>query len=97
MLYKNSGPESNWLKIRLRGTTSNRDGLGARVSLVANANAQHRQHTGPSHFTSQGSQPVHFGLGSATQVERVEVTWPSGRVSTLQNVNVNAQITIEEP
>lgn len=97
VLYKNSGPENNWLKIRLRGTTSNRDGLGARVSLVANAIAQHRQHTGPSHFTSQDSQPVHFGLGTATQVERVEVTWPSGRVSTLQNVGVNAQITIEEP
>lgn len=97
VLYRNSGPEGNWLKIRLRGTTSNRDGLGARISLVANGKTQYRQHTGPSHFTSQDSQPVHFGLGSATQVDQIEVVWPSGSISTHRNLGVNGQITIDEP
>ena len=68
----------HWLKIKLIGTVSNRDGLGATVRLTAGDRTYMKYHDGKSGYLSQSSLPLYFGLGEATQVDRIEVDWPSG-------------------
>ena len=87
----------NYLKVRLIGTSSNRDGLGARVEVRAGDRTYVQVHDGQSGYLSQSSLPLYFGLGDATVVERVEVRWPSGRWQTATGpIAANAQINIEE-
>ena len=73
----------NWLGVRLVGEASNRSGLGARVTLVADGESQTRVHDGKSGYLSQSLQPLYFGLGSRSEVERIEVRWPSGATQTI--------------
>ncbi|MCP4200623.1 MAG: hypothetical protein GY769_01655 [bacterium] len=73
----------NFLKVRLIGTESNRDGLGARVTVFAGDNSYLKVHDGKSGYLSQSSYPLYFGLGDATAVDRVEVVWPSGKRQTV--------------
>jgi hypothetical protein len=68
----------HWLKIKLIGTVSNRDGLGATVRLTAGGRTTMKYHDGKSGYLSQSSLPLYFGLGEATRVDRIEVDWPSG-------------------
>jgi hypothetical protein len=68
----------HWLKIKLIGTVSNRDGLGATVRLTAGGRTYMKYHDGKSGYLSQSSLPLYFGLGEAARVDRVEVDWPSG-------------------
>ncbi len=74
------------LKVTLRGTQSNRDGLGAWVTVTAGGQSQTRYHDGKSGYMAQSSLPLYFGLGDATQIEIVEVVWPSGVVQTLTDL-----------
>jgi hypothetical protein len=85
----------NYLNVRLRGTTSNRDAVGARVRLRARGRTQHRLVSGGSGF---GCLPFdqHFGLGAATAIESLEVDWPSRRRQRFEQVPVNATIRITE-
>ena len=68
----------NYLKLKLKGERSNRDGLGARVTLQTEARSYTRVHDGKSGYLSQSRLPLYFGLGNASLVERIEVIWPSG-------------------
>jgi hypothetical protein len=87
----------HYLKIRLIGTASNRDGLGATVKVVAGAKTYMRYHDGKSGYLSQSSMPLYFGLGDAGRVDRIEVTWPSGTRQTLTDtLTVNSLLTITE-
>lgn len=95
MIYLSSGAEGNWLKIKLEGAKSNRDGLGAQVSVRAGGKSQKRIHTGPLHYLSQDNQPLHFGLGVAKQA-RIEVRWPNGKISAPIDVTANQTISIKE-
>jgi hypothetical protein len=72
------------LEVRLRGTRSNRDGLGAVVQVRAGGRTWTQQHDGKSGYLGQSSLPLYFGLGEADRVERVEVRWPSGRRQLLE-------------
>jgi hypothetical protein len=93
-LWKNeSAPERRWLILRLVGTRSNRDGIGARVA----AGNQLRAMTTASGYASSSHAGVHFGLGSASEVDRVEVKWPSGTRQILNNVKTNQVIEVTEP
>ena len=96
MLFRNNGNSNGWLKVVLRGTKSNRCGIGAKLSLVAGGKTQYRQYTG-EHYMGQDYIPVHFGLGQATQVDSLTITWPSGTTQTLTNININQTITVVEP
>lgn len=87
-----------FLSIRLVGTTSNRDGLGATVRVHAGGRVQSRFHDGKSGYLAQSSLPLYFGLGSATTVDKVEVAWPSGRRQERTGpLPVNASLVLEEP
>ncbi|MDX1382159.1 MAG: CRTAC1 family protein [Thermoanaerobaculia bacterium] len=89
--------ELSYLRVRLRGTRSNRDGLGARVVVRTRQGVQTRYHDGASGYLSHSSQPLYFGLGAARRVERVEVLWPSGTRQRVGDVDVNTTVEIVEP
>lgn len=88
----------HFLKIKLTGTRSNRDGLGALVRLTAGGRTQTQQHDGKSGYLSQSALPLYFGLGDATKIDRVEVTWPAGKIQLLEkDLSPNTLLTIVEP
>jgi hypothetical protein len=92
-LWRNdSSPGSRWLIVRLAGTKSNRDGIGARV-MVGN---QVRTMTTAMGYASSSHAGLHFGLGPAPGPVRVEVQWPSGSRQTIENVEVNRVLEIVE-
>ena len=92
-LWQNeSAPGNRWLIVRLVGTKSNRDGIGARVS-VGN---QVRTMTTAVGYASSSHAGVHFGLGTSTGPVRVEIQWPSGARQAIENVKTNQVIEIRE-
>ncbi|MFC1718911.1 PKD domain-containing protein, partial [Candidatus Poribacteria bacterium] len=96
-LYRNDGGIKNWLHIRLVGTQSNRDGIGARITLDAGALSQIREVNRASGMYAQESLIAEFGLANYAQADSIEVEWPSGVVQTLTNVSANQLITVVEP
>ena len=87
----------NWLAVRLVGTHSNRDGIGARLTLEAGGRRQIREVSGGRSFMGQHMRPAHFGLGTVSKVGRLTVRWPSGIVQTLTDVPANRRVTVTEP
>ncbi len=85
----------HWLKVKLRGTQSNRDALGARVRLKAGGQTWTQWNDGSSGYLSHSVMPLYFGLGDAEKVDSVEVTWPSGKTQTARP-KANMQIEIVE-
>jgi hypothetical protein len=87
----------HFLKIKLVGTASNRDGLGTTVKVFAGNKVLTQYHDGKSGYLSQSSIPLYFGLGDATKVDHIELQWPSGRKQSLdKDIHVNALLTITE-
>lgn len=95
-LFRNQGNGNNWLQIDLEGTVSNRDGIGARVFVTAGGVTQLREQSGGVHKWAQNHQRIHFGLAENTQVDLLEIHWPSGIVQKLENVSANQLITVLE-
>jgi len=100
-LYHNNTNANAWLKVKLVGTTSNRDGAGTKVrvrAIFAGASRWQRRDVTSSSDGYNGMGPIaHFGLGNATTVNLVRVEWPSGTVQELSNVARNQMLTIVEP
>jgi len=87
----------NWLTVKLVGTKSNRDAIGARVVARAGGKVQYHYLRGGGSYLSVSDRRVHLGLGTATRVDRIEIIWPSGTRQTMQNVRpVNRFLTIHE-
>ena len=87
-----------YLKVKLQGERSNRDGLGARVTLQAGALSYTRVHDGKSGYLSQSRLPLYFGLGDVSFVDRIEVIWPSGGRQVVSGpIRTNQQLEIREP
>jgi hypothetical protein len=88
----------HWLKIKLRGTVSNRDGLGATVRVMAGGSTFTKFNDGKSGYLSQSSLPLYFGLGTAQKVDRVEVDWPAGTKQVVtRNLRANEVLAVTEP
>ncbi|HEX4346667.1 MAG TPA: CRTAC1 family protein [Vicinamibacterales bacterium] len=85
----------NYLNVRLRGVTCNRDAIGARLHLVAGGESRHLVLSGGSNF---GCLPLeqHFGLGRERSVERLEIWWPGGSRQVFEGLPPNATIAIAE-
>jgi enediyne biosynthesis protein E4 len=103
VLYLNNLKKvGNSIELKLVGTRSNRDAIGARVRLTAGGKTMTRQVEAGSGYASQMMMPLHFGLGNATSVDGVEIRWPSGEVQYLEGTQLTAmmkdkrQIRIEE-
>ena len=88
---------NNWLIVKTIGTASNRDGIGARITLTANGRTQIREIAAGASNSSQNMLPVHFGLGQAEVVDELRIQWPSGTLQTLQDVAPNQVLTVVEP
>ena len=92
-VWRNGGPAGHWLRIVLRGRASNRDGIGATIT-VGNRRFSMTSATG---YASSVLQGVHVGLGSATSVPRIEVHWPSGRKQVVDVPGVDRIVEVTEP
>lgn len=90
------GSKNRWAVVQLAGKESNRQGIGARVRLVAGGRAQVREIHAGSGYLSSPPPEAHFGLGQATRIERIEVRWPSGKRQTLEGLAANRVIRIAE-
>jgi hypothetical protein len=96
VLRNDGGNANNSILIKTIGVKSNRDGVGARVKLVAGDLTQIDEvHSGDS-YLSQNDRRLHFGLEKATKVDLIEVHWPSGTVDKVANTGVNKMVTIKE-
>ena len=90
------GERRAWLAVELTGTTSNRDAIGAVVTLETGGERQLRQLTAGSGYASQNAQRLYFGLGDHAGVERLSVRWPSGRVEELTDIEARRLVRITE-
>lgn len=96
LLRNDSADAGHWLQVSLIGTRSNKDAVGARVTLTAAGKSQIRERIGGGSYLSANSPHLHFGLGAADVAERIEVRWPSGAVDVLEDVPADRRITIVE-
>ena len=87
----------NYLKVKLVGEKSNRDGLGAVVRVRAGSQTYLKVHDGQSGYLSQSLYPLYFGLNEVTNVDEIKVTWPSGNKQTVPGpIDVNRTIEVKE-
>src|SRR6185503_16753866 len=92
---QNSG---HWLEIALKGTKSNRDGIGARIKVVSKTlGSQYNHMTTSVGYASSSYGPVHFGLGSDLRADSIEIRWPSGTVQKLDNISADRVLKVVEP
>jgi len=96
-LLRNDGADGHWLQIRLHGTRSTRDGIGAVVTVVTGPRRHTRAVTRTASYLGSTIPIAHFGLGEADRVDRVEVRWPSGLHSVEESVDVDRILLIREP
>lgn len=96
LLHNESENTNHWISIRTVGTKSNRDGIGARVEVVALGHRQIQDVRSGGSYLSQSDLRVHFGVGAATKIDHIEVRWPSGLFDKLKDVSTDRHITIEE-
>jgi len=96
-LFRNEAAAGqHWLQVKLRGTTSNRSGIGARVKVVTGGVSRIREISGGSGYLSQDAMVASFGLGTAAEIDLVEVRWPGGNTEQYIDVTVDQKITLVE-
>jgi hypothetical protein len=84
LLHNRDQSGNHWLTLDLEGTRSNRDGFGALIKLFAGGRQYFAEARCASGFLSQSDRRVHFGLGKAATVDRIEIRWPSKQVQELR-------------
>jgi hypothetical protein len=96
-LLRNDSPAGNhWITLKLTGTKSNRDGIGARVTVQAGGRRQRLEVRGDGSYQSHSDIRAHVGLGRATKIDRVEVAWPSGAVDVATNLAADRMYAVRE-
>jgi hypothetical protein len=97
-IWMNQSPGANhWLELKLEGTKSNRDAIGARVKVVTPNKTQFNHVTTTCGYASSSAGPMHFGLGADASVDLVEIRWPSGQVQQLKSVTPDRIVKVKEP
>ena len=96
MFFENRFAQANWLKVSLRGTKSNRMGIGARIEATIGDRQIIRELYPRGGFKAQGSASVHLGLGDATRIDRLTVKWPSGIKQDWEAVSANSHFLLLE-
>jgi hypothetical protein len=112
LVHNISTSTGHWIAVKLVGamragdkplapggpqSKSNRDGIGARVEVIAADKRWTAERVAGSGYLSQNDSRLHFGLGAATAVDKIIVLWPSGRQQTIEKLGVDRVITVEEP
>jgi hypothetical protein len=96
LLINHTQNQNHWITLNLIGVRSNRDGLGTKVEISTSLGVQFNQATTAVGYNSSSSKEVHFGLGNAATIDRIELRWLSGIVQTLTNVKADQKITVTE-
>jgi hypothetical protein len=96
LLHNRDNSGNHWLTVDLEGTKSNRDGFGARVAVTAGGKTHVEESRCAFGFLMQSDRRLHFGLGKAAGVERVEIAWPSKQVQELTNLKVDQILKVRE-
>ncbi|WP_415329300.1 FG-GAP-like repeat-containing protein [Chryseobacterium sp. MMS23-Vi53] len=95
-IMMNAGNTNKWLKVTLKGTQSNRNGIGARVEIYGAWGKQIRDIQSGTGFGNMSTLNAHFGIGQATAITKVVVKWPSGLVDVINNVTPNTTLNVIE-
>jgi len=96
LFYRNTTTDAgHWVELKLVGTRSNRDAIGARVTLKTGARTLIREVDGGNGYAGQSTQRIHFGLGTSTTIASIQVRWPSGTVQTV-NAPIDKITTVQE-
>ena len=95
-LLKNLGEHGNWILLKLEGTKSNRDAIGAKVTVWVGDHQQTQEVRSGGGYISQSDFRLHFGLGKATTADAIEIRWPSGLMQRFENVMGNRVVRIRE-
>ncbi|MEE9343435.1 MAG: Calx-beta domain-containing protein, partial [Gammaproteobacteria bacterium] len=95
-LFQNNANSNRWIELDLQGTNSNRNGIGAKVIVTAGGIKQLREQNGGYHRWSQNHQRLHFGLGTNSVIENIEILWPNGQTTQHTDVDTNKLYTATE-
>jgi hypothetical protein len=95
-LFRNQGGTNQSLRIKLVGTKSNRDGIGAVVRVTSGSDKQWKMLRSGSSYLAQSELVLTFGLGSHSKADSLEIQWPSGQTDKLSNIDGGQAVTIEE-
>ncbi len=87
--HNNTQGSGNWVQFALTGTKSNREAIGARISITAGGLTQIQEINGGNGYAGQSMRRAHFGIGKATKIDSVEIHWPSGAKEKITNVAMN--------
>jgi hypothetical protein len=96
LLHNTGGDNNHFVNLKLAGTQSNRDALGARIRLSAGGITQTREIAGGGSYLSQSDLRAHLGIGANARVDRVEITWPSGRKQLLRDLEADSFLIVHE-
>jgi len=95
-LFHNEGVTNHSLRIKLVGTKSNRDGIGAVITLTSGGDKQWKMVRSGSSYLSQSELVATFGLGQKAKADSIEIQWPSGNTDKLSNINAGQTVTVQE-
>jgi hypothetical protein len=96
VLMNETSTHNHWITLKLVGVKSNRDGIGAVVSIVTEAGQQSATVTTAGSYESSSDVRVHFGLGASTSVKQIRIRWPSGIVQTLADIKADQMLEVTE-
>jgi hypothetical protein len=96
-LFANRFPTRHWAELRLTGTKSNRDAIGAVARLFAGSTVMVRQVNPAGGYLAQSSRTLHFGLGDRSAVDSIVIRWPLGTVQTVKRPAVDTLLQLREP
>jgi enediyne biosynthesis protein E4 len=95
-LYENRFPQKHYLEVSLRGRQSNRQGVGARLTVVVRGQTQVREMYPYNTYRSEAPNVAHFGLGDADGVDSLTIRWPSGKVQELGPLRGDRHVVVDE-
>ena len=96
LFHNETKSDNNWIKVRLEGTKSNRDGFGTTVRVTVGPNKYEQALISGQGYFSAHAKEIYFGLGSIESIDKIEVSWPSGIDQTFENIPVNQTVYIVE-
>jgi hypothetical protein len=96
ILMNRTSGENHWIILNLVGTKDNRDGLGTKVKITTAEGTQFNHATTAVGYSSSSDKRVHFGLGKAAMIDKIELAWPTGVKQTLNHIKADQVLTIVE-
>lgn len=89
LLRNDGGNQNHWLLVKTIGAKSNRDGIGARITVTTGSHHQTKEVRSGTSYLCQNDLRAHFGLGRLKKVDRIEIRWPSGKIDRYENIKAN--------